>query len=304
MKLGIFDGNSGPDVTIDDHVAMARGAADAGFDSYWLPQIFGMEALSLLAIIGREVPGIKLGTSVVPTYPRHPVTMAAEALTAQKASGGRVHLGIGLSHQMVIEGMFGMSFDRPAAHMHEYLEALTPLLRGEAADASGERISTHAALEIGADPVPLLIAALGPKMLRLAAEYAEGTITWMTGPKTLADHTIPTLAEARDELDLGPARVAAALPVAVTGDVAGAKELASKAFAIYGMLPSYRAMLDREGAEGPADVAVIGSADEVTARIGEMAEIGVTDFAAVEFMSGDEGAATRDVLTNLIAEVA
>ena len=174
MKLGIFDGNSGPHVTVDDYVATARAAADAGFDSYWLPQIFGMEALSLLGMIGREVPGINLGTSVVPTYPRHPVTMAAEALTAQKASGGRLHLGIGLSHQMVIENMFGMSFDRPAGHMAEYLEALTPLLRGEAAAASGERISAHVSLEIEADPVPLLIAALGPKMLRLAAEYADG----------------------------------------------------------------------------------------------------------------------------------
>ena len=300
MKLGIFDGNSGPHVTVDDYVATARAAADAGFDSYWLPQIFGMEALSLLGMIGREVPGINLGTSVVPTYPRHPVTMAAEALTAQKASGGRLHLGIGLSHQMVIENMFGMSFDRPAGHMAEYLEALTPLLRGEAAAASGERISAHVSLEIEADPVPLLIAALGPKMLRLAAEYADGTITWMTGPATLADHTIPTLNAARDDLGRGPARGAAALPVAVTADVAAAREVAAKAFAVYGMLPSYRAMLDREGAAGPADVAIIGSAGEVGDRIGQLAEIGVTDFAAVEFLRGDDGAATRAVLTGLL----
>ncbi len=300
MKLGIFDGNSGPHVTVDDYVATARAAADAGFDSYWLPQIFGMEALSLLGMIGREVPGINLGTSVVPTYPRHPVTMAAEALTAQQASGGRLHLGIGLSHQMVIENMFGMSFDRPADHMAEYLKALTPLLRGEAAATSGERISAHVSLEIEADPVPLLIAALGPKMLRLAAEYAEGTITWMTGPATLAEHTIPTLNAARDHLGRGPGRVAAALPVAVTADVVAAKEVAAKAFAVYGMLPSYRAMLDREGAAGPADVAIIGSAGEVSDRIGQLAEIGVTDFAAVEFMSGDEGVATREVLTGLL----
>ena len=300
MKLGIFDGNSGPHVGIDDYEANARAAAEAGFDSYWLPQIFGMEALTLLAVVGREVPGIALGTSVVPTYPRHPITMAAEALTTQKISGGRLHLGIGLSHQMVIEGMFGLSFDRPAAHMEEYLAALTPLLRGEAADATGERISAHASLEIGAEPVPLLVAALGPLMLRIAAEYADGTITWMTGPKTLSSHTIPTLAAAREELGKGPARVTAALPVAVTADVAGAKERAAKAFSIYGMLPSYRAMLDREGAEGPADVAIIGSADEVSERIGELAEIGVTDFAAVEFLSGEEGAATREVLTGLL----
>ena len=137
---------------------------------------------------------------------------------------------------------------------------------------------------IGAEPVPLLVAALGPLMLRIAAEYADGTITWMTGPKTLSSHTIPTLAAAREELGKGPARVTAALPVAVTADVAGAKERAAKAFSIYGMLPSYRAMLDREVGE----------------RIGELAEIGVTDFAAVEFLSGEEGAATREVLTGLL----
>ena len=176
MKLGIFDGNSGPQVTVDDYVANARAAAEAGFDSYWLPQIFGMEALTLLAVVGREVPGIALGTSVVPTYPRHPITMAAESLTTQKISGGRLHLGIGLSHQMVIEGMFGLSFDRPAAHMEEYLAALTPLLRGEAADATGERISAHASLEIGAEPVPLLVAALGPLMRdRPAAQFGGRT---------------------------------------------------------------------------------------------------------------------------------
>ena len=132
------------------------------------------------------------------------------------------------------------------------------------------------------------------------SEYAEGPTPWRPGPRTLSSHTTPPLAAAREELGKGPARVTAALPVAVTADVAGAKERAAKAFSIDGMLPSYRAMLDREGAEGPADVAIIGSADEVSERIGELAEIGVTDFAAVEFLSGEEGAATREVLTGLL----
>jgi F420-dependent oxidoreductase-like protein len=201
---------------------------------------------------------------------------------------------------MVIEGVFGMSFDKPVGHMRDYLEILGPLLRGEPASHSGERLSAQVGLEIGADPPPLLVAALGPKMLRLTAELADGTITWMTGPATLADHTIPTLASAREKLGRPQARVVAALPVAVTDDVEGTKARAAEAFAIYGVLPSYRAMLDREGAQGPEDVAIIGGADEVRERIAALAEIGVTDFAAVEFSGGEEGQATREVLTGLI----
>ena len=299
MHIGIFLGDlAGDSSTVEAAVAAARRTADRGFSSLWMPQIFGLDALTTLAVIGAEVPDIELATGVVPIYPRHPVVLAQGALTTQSASGGRLTLGIGLSHQLVIENMFGYSFERPASYMEEYLQALAPLLRGEQTDSETDRITTHLKLDIAVPAPPgLLVAALGERMLRLAADHADGTVTWMTGETTLRDHTVPTLrAAAGSETK----RVVAALPVAVTDDVGAARSRAAENFAIYGQLPSYRAMLDREGAAGPEDVAIIGSAADVTERITALFEAGVTEFVAVPFSGGDEAHRTLDTLGGLL----
>jgi 5,10-methylenetetrahydromethanopterin reductase len=301
MRIGYFGGsiNEG---TIDDVVDEARDAHEQGFSSYWAPQIFSHDALTVLAIVGREVPQIELGTSVVPTYPRHPMALAQQCLTVNAAVGGRLCLGIGLSHQVVIENMMGMSFDKPVRHMREYLSVIGPLSRGEAVGFDGDVYRTHAAVSVkGACPFPIVVAALGPQMLKVAATLADGTLTWCTGPQTLASHTIPTINAAADAAGRTAPRVIAALPVCVTDDVAGAHERAAKVFAIYGQLPSYRAMLDREGAAGPADIAIVGGAAEVVDRIAALADIGVTDFAAVSFPgTADEAADTRAALGQLL----
>jgi 5,10-methylenetetrahydromethanopterin reductase len=294
MRIGIFAG----DGSLTELVERARQVEADGFDSFWLPQIFGIDALSAHTLIGHLVPRIELGTAVVPTYPRHPAVLAGQALTASAASGGRLTLGIGLSHQLVIEGMYGYSFDKPVRHMREYLSALVPLCAGEPVDFEGETLTAKVGLSVpGAGPVPVLVAALGPKMLRLAAERAAGTVTWMTGPRTLADHTVPTITAAAETAGTGPMRVVGALPVAVTDDPASVRERAGKIFQVYGMLPSYRAMLDREGAAGPEDVALIGSAAEVRAGVERMRHAGVTDFVAVPFVTDEPVAgATWDLL--------
>lgn len=297
MRIGTFAGDlNGPTSTVDTAVAAARAAAEVGFTSFWMPQIFGLDALATLAVVGAQVPGLELGTAVVPIYPRHPTVLAQQALTVQSASNGRLTLGIGLSHQVVIEHMLGHSFDRPASYMEEYLTALGPLLRGEQTDVDGTRVTTHMQLDIAAPPPGLLVAALGERMLHLAADLADGTATWMTGPKTLAEHTVPTLRAAAGGAGK---RVVAALPVAVTDDVASARARAAEAFKIYGVLPSYRAMLDREGASGPEDVALIGDAASVSTRIEALFETGVTEFVAVEFSRGDDAARTRETLAAL-----
>lgn len=300
MRIGIFAGNG----SVDQLLERARGVETDGFDSFWLPQIFSVDALSALTLIGHEVPRIELGTAVVPTYPRHPAVLAGQALTASSACGGRLTLGIGLSHQLVVEAMWGYSYAKPVAHLRDYLAALMPLLAGEAADVTAEGWSAHLTVAVeGAEPgsVPVLVAALGPKMLQLAAERTAGTVTWMTGPRTLADHTVPTITAAADAAGTGPMRVVGALPVAVTDDVDRAKEQAATIFQVYGHLPSYRAMLDREGAAGPADVALIGSEAEVRAGVERMRDAGVTDFVAVEFLVDEPTAsATRAVLKDLV----
>lgn len=302
MRIGIFGGASGDRGRIDDVVADAANAADQGFASYWLPQIFGLDALTTLAVVGREVPRIGLGTAVIPTYPRHPAMLAAQALTVQAASGNRLTLGIGLSHQIVIETMFGYSFAKPATHMREYLEILAPLVRGETADFDGESLHGHLALStIDAEPCPILVAALGPRMLEYAARLAAGTILWMTGPRTIATHTVPTITAAATEAGRPAPLIAAGVPVCVTSDADATHERAAQIFQIYGTLPSYRAMLDREGLEGPADLAIIGDEAKVAAAIGQFADAGVTDFAASEFGgSSDERTRTRDLLQTLL----
>lgn len=300
MNLGIF--TSTRDNSIDGLIAEARQVEQDGFSSYWMPQIFGPEALTTLAVIGREVPRIELGTSVIPTYPRHPMMLAQHALTTNAIVGGRLCLGIGLSHKVVIEDMMGMSFDKPLRHMREYLSILMPLLESQAVSFAGETLTAHAGLTIpGAARCGVVVAALGPQMLALAAQVADGTLTWCTGPETLRTLTIPTINAAAERFGRPAPRVIAALPVCVTNDVAGARARAAEVFAVYGQLPSYRAMLDHEGAAGPADIAIVGSADEVASRIAALADIGVTDFAAVEFgATPDEIAATRNAVRSLL----
>ena len=301
MRIGIF-GGAANDGTLDAMINEARRAEADGFASFWVPQIFGHDALTALAVMGREVPRIELGTSVVPTYPRHPMMMAQQALTVNAATGGRLCLGIGLSHQVVVEGMWGMSFAKPVRHMREYLEVMMPLLEGRPVAHAGEEYRVNGAVAAPGGTRPnVVIAALGEQMLKVTARLADGTLTWCTGPQTLADHTIPTLRDAAEAAGRDATRVIAALPVCVTEDRAAAHERAAKVFVVYGQLPSYRAMLDKEGVGGPADIAIVGSRSEVIDRISALAEIGVSDFAAVEFGGNpDEVAETRDAVKSLV----
>lgn len=302
MRVGIF-GGAANDGTLGSMINEASRAEKDGFASFWVPQIFNHDALTALAVIGREVPRIELGTSVVPTYPRHPMMMAQQALTVNAATDGRLCLGIGLSHQMVVEGMWGMSFDKPVRHMREYLEVMMPLLEGKPVAHAGEAFRVNGAISVPGGTRPgVVVAALGEQMLNVTAALADGTLTWCTGPQTLKNHTIPTIKAAADKHGRDSARVIAALPVCVTKDVAAAHERAAKVFVIYGQLPSYRAMLDKEGAAGPADIAIAGSEAEVLDRVSALADMGVTDFAAVEFGgTPDEIADTRNAMKKLLA---
>jgi 5,10-methylenetetrahydromethanopterin reductase len=275
-------------------------AADDGFTSAWMNNIFGLDALTALAVAGRQGPGIELGTAVVPTYPRHPAVLAQQALTAAAAVCGRLTLGIGLSHKILIEDMYGYDFSQPIRHMREYLAVLLPLLDGQPVDFRGETLSARIGLSTpGPGRVPVLIAALGPRMLQLAGELAEGTIVWMTGPATVRDHIVPEITAAAQAAGRPSPRVVCILPVCVTDDPDGARAQAARVFAVYGDLPSYRAMLDREGAAGPGDVALVGDENAVAEQIAVLAEVGVTDFVAGEYARGDAAARTRRFLASL-----
>lgn len=290
MRIGLMIGADGTNNTLDDIIGVAKNAEEIGLDNVWLANIFSFDAISTLALIGRETQRIGLGTAVTPTYPRHPTAIAQQALTTQAASNNRFTLGIGLSHQIVIEGMLGMSYDKPAKHMREYLSVLMPLARGEQVNFQGEQYKV-AGVELsipGADRMPVVVAALGPVMLKLAAEMADGTNTWMVGPKTMESHIISTLhaAGAKD------ATVVGGMPIVLTTNVDQARAQIAETLTIYGQLPSYRAMLDREGAAGPADIAIVGDENELRSAIKRFENMGVTDFNAA-VVGTEEGAYER-----------
>ena len=298
MRIGI---NFGADptatgATIDDIVEIARKAEARGFDKFWMPNIFSFDAISALTVVGRETERIGLGTAVTPTYPRHPTAIAQQAMTAAAATGNRFTLGIGLSHKIVIEDMLGFSYDRPARHMREYLSVLMPALRGEALHFDGEHYRVHG-LQLtipGAEPVPTVVAALGPAMLKVAGELADGTNTWMVGPKTMEEHIVGRLSAAATSAGRPAPQVVAGVPVALTNAPDAARDKLNRELAIYGQLPSYRSMLDREGAEGPADVAILGDENAFRGQLDRYRNAGVTDLNAV-IMDVDDGAYARTV---------
>lgn len=296
MRIGIGVGAAvGVEGTIEGMVRQVQRAETEGFDSVWVANIFGVDAITFLAIAGRETSRIELGTFVVPTYPRHPTALAQQALTAAAASGNRFTLGIGLSHRVVIENMFGLDYSKPIRHMREYLSVLVPLLEGKQVAFQGEEFRVAATMQVpGANKPPVIVAALGPQMLKLAGKLADGTATWMGGPKYLAETAVPAIASAAAEAGRPAPRVVSGFPIAVTKEVDAARASASKVFAVYGQLPSYRAVLDVEGAADASSIAIVGSEAEVEAQVRALAKAGVTDFNASAFpVEGDPAAISR-----------
>lgn len=279
MRIGVMIGGR---LDLDGLVARTQELEAQGFDSVWMPNVFGLDAMGAFTVIGRGTERIELGTAVVPTYPRHPVTMAQQALTVQAASGNRFALGIGLSHKFVIEDMWGMSFERPARHMRDYLEALLPLLRGGEVNVENDTYRIHATYGVqGAEPPQVLLAAMAPRMLALAGSVADGTSLWMTGPDTIESYIAPALREASERAGREQAaRIVAAFPIAVTDDPDDARQRVGKMLANYSPIPSYRAMLDREGAAGPEDVAILGDESVLDEALDRLEAMGVSDFSA------------------------
>ena len=305
MRIGIFLGEA---VDLEQHVQQVVQVEQDGFDGAWFGQIFSADAMTALALAGARTNRIELGTAVIPTYPRHPYVLAQQALTVQAATGGRFTLGIGPSHQPVVESIWGLSYDKPARHIREYLSVLRPLVHEGRVKTDGDLFRVNASLRVtGAKPMPILIAALAPLMLRIAGEMAEGTVTWMTGAKTIESHIAPRISAAAKAAGRPAPRVCVGLPIAVTSDAASARKRAAQAFQLYGQLTNYRRVLDKEGVAGPADVAIIGDEAEVEKQVRALASAGATDFLAAEFPAEDDGEAslarTRALLMSLIGKV-
>lgn len=291
MRIGVM---LGADPSVQDNVnsliERAEQVEKLGFDDVWMAQIFGYDAINTLSLIAACCQKIGIGTAVTPSYPRHPSALAQQVVTAQEVSGGRFTLGLGLSHKMVIEDMMGLSYDKPARHMREYLNALLPLIKGEQAQQNGEHFRVNMQLSVAnEEPATVLLAALGPVMLKLAGAVADGTSTWMTGPSTLENHILPALTSAAQEAGKVSPKICAGFPIVLTSDVDAAKSYIAENLSIYGHLPSYRAMLDKEGAEGPADIAMVGDEASLRNQLQRLRTIGVTHFNGAIAAQDEEG---------------
>lgn len=289
---------------IDRLIAHAKKTADDGLSGWWLAQGGLVDALTVLAAAATAAPGIELGTAVIPTFPIHPTALAAKALTTQALTGGRLALGIGVNHAPIVEATWGMRFEKPIRHMRDYLSCLLPLLETGVANYTGDHFTAHTEGARPTDSPPaVLLAAMGPQMLKIAGSRTDGTLLWMTGPKAIADQIAPRIREAASAAGRAEPRIICSLPIAVTDDEKGMRDFVDQVLAGYGDLPSYRAMLDLDGAAGPGAAMICGREDAVREHLGAIADAGATEFSALEIGANrDDFARTRALLRELNAE--
>ena len=303
--MGRKIGLSGGGATVDRMVDQVAEAEADGFSSMWFAGAIGTDPLVLLPVIGRATSSIELGTSIVQTYPRHPVLMAQQASAVAMAIGGeRFTLGIGVSHRPAIVNTYGLSYDSNAAHLREYLEVLGPLLEEGKVAHRGAEYTANAQLAMRPEGrVPVLVAALADKSLAAAGSLADGTITWMANRVAVESHIAPKISEAAAGAGKPAPRVVAGLPVAVVDDVDEGRQAAAKQFAGYGMLPNYQRVLAHGGLASPADAAIVGPEDEVAAEIDALFAAGATDVWAAIFPVGDDRRASRDRTKKLLRDL-
>lgn len=294
MRIGMAFGDVRGPAPLPEITRQIQEAAAAGVGSAWVTHGVGWDALTTLAVAGPAAPGVELGTAVVPFPQRHPLVLAKQALTVQAAVGNRLTLGIGAGIARMVSTMYGLPTDRPARRMREYLEVLRPLLRGEAVDHHGETYTAVGSLDLpGTEAPSVLLAALGPAMLKVAGELADGTITWMTGPQTLSKHVVPSITHAAGGRN---PRVVAGVGVCLTSAEDAVRARFADQFALAGQVPEYRAMLDREGAAGPADVLAVGDEASIAKQLDRFRDAGATDLMLAPIGTPDEQTRTTEFL--------
>lgn len=302
MRIGMMVGEgSGAAPAITGVIERGKAAEALGMDSAWIANI-ALDALTACTALGVQTSTIEIGTAVMPTFTRHPAAMAQQTASTQQACDGRLALGIGLAHRFMVENAWGFSYDKPARHMRAYLDILIPLLSGEPVTHNSE----HYQVNLQPPPAPtatsVLVAALGPVMLRLAGEFTAGTITWATGLKTLEQHIVPSINAGAVRGRKPTPRVVAGFPVVVTANPDRARELAAEVFAGYAQIPSYRAMLDREGVQGLGDLAIVGDENTVRSQLSRLESAGVTDLCAFPFeVDSGDAARTAEFLGAMVA---
>lgn len=294
MRIGLIHDDIGK--TLAENVAEIQAAVDGGITDFWLADRLAWEPLTLITAVGPQVPAARFGTAVIRSYPRHPLTLAGQALSTQAAIGDRLTLGIGPSHSAIIEGQYGYSFDKPARHLREYLTALVPLLRGEKVEYKGPTLAANGQVTVpGSQPPSVLVSALGPHMLKLAGELADGTILAWAGPRSIADFFVPTITQAATR----PPRIVAGVVISVTNDPDGTRAQINNDYGMATTFPSYRGVLDREGVDNVGDTVVAGDETVVRKEIQRFADAGATDFIAMPVGSAADRERTLELLCDI-----
>ena len=291
--------------------ADARWAEEAGMASAWVPQVpDDFDALTMAALVGTEAPSLEVGTAVVPVQARHPIALAQHALSVQAVLGGRLALGLGVSHHWVIDEMLGLPYEKPARTMRAYLDVLDAALAGPGpVDVENELFRVHNPLAItDIAPTPVLLAALGPVMLRLAGARADGTILWMADERAIGGHIAPTITQAAEEAGRPAPRIVAGVPVCLCRDdeVDAAVARTNRILSEAETSPNYQRLLDRGDARTVGDILAAGSEASIEKRLRSFADAGVTDVSIRVVPIGDgrdellaSSRRTRDYLASL-----
>ena len=286
MRVGVMIGPERGDTArkvarmLDD----VEWAESAGLDTAWIPQIPNdFDALIAVALMGTRTTRIELGTAVVPLQAQHPIALARQALSAQAAAGGRLVLGVGPSHHWIVGDMLGIPYERPAAYTRDYLEVLTAALTGaELVDVENETFTVHNPLDLApVAPLPVLVAALGPVMLRIAGERADGTVLWMADERAIADHIAPRIRKAADNAGRPDPRIVAGIPVCLCRptEVDAARERANRILGEAEVSPNYQRLLEHGDARDVGDICAAGDETAILARLRGFADAGVTDIS-------------------------
>jgi F420-dependent oxidoreductase-like protein len=265
---------------VDDVVSQARRAYDLGVRQVWLAQQFDHDAISLAGLVGAAVPGLGVGTSVVPINPRHPLIVASLAQTAQAAAHGNFSLGLGLGAHEPERLAFGTAWPNTIGRLREHLEVLRAVFDTGSVDFHGEEFTASPAWPVavaGGAPVPVYVAAMGPKALRATGELADGTLPYLAGPRTIAEFIEPAIGKAAADAGRPKPRIIAAVPVLVSADVDAARELAAEQLSFYETIPSYQKVIAREGVASTVELAAIGSAERVARQLRRYLDAGATD---------------------------
>ncbi|MFF7048008.1 TIGR03564 family F420-dependent LLM class oxidoreductase [Streptomyces griseorubiginosus] len=281
MAVGVALNASDAPNQVDATVRLAQEAAAAGLRSAWFGQTFGADSPQLAAIVGREVPGLQVGTSAIPVFGRHPLLVAGQAQTAQAATHGRYHLGLALGTKLLTETGFGLPFERPIARLREFLTALRQLTETGTADFQGELLTARTPIPArvpGAEGgVPVLVAAMGPQALRVSGELADGILPYLAGPRALAEHIVPAVTAAAEAAGRPAPRIVALVPGVVTDDADAVRAKATENLAFYEQVPSYARVIELSGARRAADLAVIGDEKAVEAEVRRYRDAGATE---------------------------